>query len=241
MKIEIGESAGRPLLSATLKIKTLNKLADRIGFNELYGRLVQSPDIRIDRQQYAETFTLQAKKIGRRPAEAHESRLKPFVRLLEWGCIGQEKQHHTDRIFRLNEIDTEPSLNGSFRIESALTWPLRKDKIVSEIASTAMQNFGQQIRYGNYRRSGVFDREVYTWLNRTPPREEDDPELRNLTIHTAAGLKENMRVNSEMKNRGICVEVSGNYIRSHKEQLIHLVGAVAVAQADSIDKDWPIC
>jgi len=72
-------------------------------------------------------------------------------------------------------------------------------------------------------------------MDRTQPVDEDDPESKILAIHTATGLKGNMRVNSEMKDNGRWVEVGGKYVSSHKEQLIHLVGAVAIAHADSIE------
>lgn len=237
MQVTIGLDPEQPQLEAHLTYGDVSVLMDRPGFAELRGDfhpIGNNHDVRLIQSNQYETYALQAKRIGSGPHAAHEKRLWPFIRLLEWGTIvgGREPA----MAVKLLEIESQKSFDGHYHIETKVRWPKASDKQIIETATTAMQIFGRQVRHGSYTLPQDYDREVGVVIARSPHRQPDHAADRvnvtNVDIHTVPSKP--LRIGQAFANRGSYFEVDGNRLKTYKEQLVHLVGAIAIGYTDQL-------
>ena len=237
MQVTIGIDPERPKLEAHLSHRDVSLLMDRPGFAELREGFITHVGLRdvslIETAEY-ETYALHANRIGSGPPATHERRLWPFVRLLEWGTIVDEQK--PAMAVKLIEIESQKSFDGHYHVETIVRWPKASDKQIVETTTTAMQLFGRQLRYGSYTRPQDYDREVGVGIARSAQRQSDHATDRvnvtNVDIHT---LPSNfLRAGHAFTNKGSYFEVGGNCLKTHKEQLVHLVGAIAIGYTDQL-------
>ncbi len=236
MQVTIGANPEKPLLEAQLTHQAVEVLMGRPGFAELRASFTSpggNKDIRQSQTNDHETYSLLAKRIGKRPQQAHEQHLRPFVRLLEWGCIVKDSEDAVTT--SLQEIESQPSLSGEYHVETRVLWPQTQDEQVIEFATTAMQQFGKQLRFGAYNQPSKYDCEIgLTYRQKIKRLTDEDEHVREgfstVDIHTFASSYP--RARGAFCDKDYFFEIAGNRLKSHTEQLIYLVGVTAIGCAD---------
>lgn len=242
MKLSIGNNPEAPQLEAQISRRDVRILLQRPGFAELrtsFGSEHATNDIRLTTTDGVESYSLLADTMNCWPIRSHEVRLRPFVRLLEWGCLidhslpNLETASPTDS-FVLNEITTERSFNGLFSLRSIVKWPELPSKQVGEIVTTVMQSFGKQIQYGSYANAQQYDNEVGAdyhrkEINHIGATMPDKVILRTderCLVQPVSRFRSNISASH--------FEFEEIRLGSHKEQLVSLVGALAIGHADQL-------
>ncbi|MBC7708287.1 hypothetical protein H7Y63_03620 [Polaromonas sp.] len=234
MRLTIGPDIEKPQLSALIKPGALAELHERGPFNQFYESVLTEESIVVAEADNGTTFTLDTECAVRCEEKTGQPRsLEPFARLLEWGCIAGG--YEPGSLYRLLDLESRRAFDGYYPVESEGMWPASEDKIVSELVTQSMQNFGRQLKYGSYKDRKAYDQEVYGFLATAEIHSGSTATLlRTILINTAdypAG-KINERRLSDAK--GYYFRIDGYCISSHKELLTHLVGVIAVTHSDEL-------
>ena len=238
MKLSIGNNPETPQLQAQFSRREIRTLMLRPGFKELRAsfRPETSPvDVRSGTPQNTERYTLLAGKISSQPVATHEAQLRPFVRLLEWGSVLTSyrlnvETANVNNLITLKDITTEQFMDDQYGLQAVVRWPKVAPKKVGELVSTAMQNFGREVRYGSFGDTWDYNKQVYLEFQRLG---QDSETVRNkVKFHTYPTYSIQPDPYFHATDYGNHFEIGVGHLGSHKEQLVCLVGAIAIGHAD---------
>ncbi len=89
-----------------------------------------------------------------------------------------------------------------------------------------------QLRYGSHSNAWQYDQEIGLQYQRNQKDDDANPLPDSVAIHTYASNL--IRPKPYCAHNGPHFELEEGRLRSHKEQLIHLVGIIAIGNADQL-------
>lgn len=226
MKLSVGELE-KPLLTASIKSSTLDVLMQRPGFEAAHQAALATTDVRFSSNRPGDRlrYSLLASRLGRRPHSTHEARLGRFVDLVRWFSIAET---FDDGPVGIADIDVEPCLDGFLPATMRIELPAGNDQATAVYATNIMYNMGRQLRYARFR-----DPSWYRQHIRADIKSADSIYKKRAYVQTGPYEPGHYYSDPRCQIEGRKLELISRGLTTYKEQVMYIVGAVALATADT--------